>query len=128
MVSVVYNDTNITIFRLPFNKTYEQVFSLPHRPNLETIQNLIDFFNRTARKIACPPAIQTNTTTMIAVNKNHLYLIVLIMALLIVLLFLVIQLLGSFKRRSYPSSMKRFDSITESNFYSPRLQEQQRLS
>ena len=98
---------------MPFNRTYKRVFSLPHRPTLRAVQNLIDLFNRTARQAA----YASTKPITITLNIRHLQLILLVIALISVL-FIVLLLSYSFcfsigrncsKRRLRLQSSKRTD-------------------
>ncbi|CAF3768517.1 unnamed protein product [Rotaria socialis] len=110
MVSNIYNNANMTVFEMPGNKTFQQRFSLPHWPDIQPIQQLIDILNRTTRKTAYTSTISKKIT----VEKSDLHLIILIMILAILLICLLLILcsffnrLGRcvFKKKSFPISTK----------------------
>jgi len=100
MITVVYNNSNVTLYRIPINRHQTQIFALPHQSDPQALQVLINFFNHTT----------TVASTIIQTTKQcHTQNVLLIIgSLMILFLFLLCIVLIYLQRHQYFRSYEHY--------------------
>jgi hypothetical protein len=113
MITIVYNNSDITLYRIPIRGNQTLIFSLHHRSDPQALQTVIDYFNHTT--------VPTNQTSLSHVastifqwtDQCHTPNILLMIGSLIILflfLFLLFIFLIYIKRHRCCPSNQRYQS------------------
>ncbi len=101
MITIVYNNSNVTLYRIPINNKETKIFELSHRSNPEALQILIDWFNKTtinqtnSSNVIIPNIVSTATTK--CYEQNFLLMI----SGLLVLFFVFLCIFLIYRRRHH---------------------------
>jgi cytoskeletal protein RodZ len=103
MITIVYNNSNVTLYRIPINSHQTKIFALPHQSDPQTLQSLINFFNHTTTNQTISSTVAS--TLIQTTNQCHTQNVLLIIDSLIILFLLFIFLIYM-QRHQYRQSHK----------------------
>ncbi len=108
MITIVYNNSNTTIYRIPINNYQTKIFVLPHRSDPQSLQLLIDLFNQTNS----PPVISTTLPTTINCHEQNflLFIIGLLVLFFLIFFFFLFKLLIYRQQHRYHCNLQHNQS------------------
>jgi len=98
MISIVYHDVNITLYRIPLYGNETSIFSIHNRPDPQSLQFVIDAFNYTTIKNNTMLPIVTSNITPI-IQQCQIQNLSLIICLTIIFMFILMTIIHTCLQR-----------------------------
>ena len=107
MITIVFNNSNVTLYRIPIHNNQTKVFAVPHRSDIQAVQMLIDWFNQSTTMTTIThhtPVSSTVPVFLPVTNKcyvQNIYLIITGVLTVLLLLFFVLFLFFNGRQRKH---------------------------